>query len=55
MLWPYEIGGSIVCFILSYIYFHSNQTKIGWTFLIVGLVGFIYGSIVYYQKLKRKI
>ena len=55
MRWPYEIGGSIICFIISYVSFHSNQTKSGWIFLILGIIGFVYGSFVYYRTTKRRI
>ncbi len=31
-------GASAVCFIISYIAFHNDETFLGWLFLSVGLV-----------------
>lgn len=37
------IGGSAVCFVISYIAFHNDETGTGWLFLLAGLLVVVLG------------
>jgi 1,4-dihydroxy-2-naphthoate octaprenyltransferase len=44
------LGTSAICFIISYIAFHNQETGTGWLFLGVGLVVFVIGLLLGQSK-----